>query len=160
MMEDLRVLEDLRIPGRRLNRDLADRLQRCFVQRFAPEVLPRLSPPLWGEKFENAELVDCVYLKTAAFQRYKHVLCLVGRLLRKPAKKYQRDIFMCRTKEIADFLCSLHWGVGCDFYIFDANYRWFIAALEERIYQMNEDGIYKLLYYSEPDANLSSPVQT
>ena len=133
------------IPGRRLRLDIGDRIQRAFVERFAPEVLPRLAPPLWGKAFEDAAVVDSTYLRTSAFLGHERVLCLVGRQLPKPAKKYQCPVYVCRSAALAETLIHLHRSEICDVYIFDRSCDWFVAALTERLEQMDEAGRYKLL---------------
>ena len=139
------TFREVQIPGHRLRQDIADRIQRAFVERFAPEGLPRLAPPLWGKAFQDAEVVDSTYLRTPAFLRHKRVLCLVGRALPKPARKYQCPVHMCRSAALAETLSQLHWSVNCDFYVFDRSCEWFVAALTERLEQMDEAGQYKLL---------------
>jgi hypothetical protein len=150
------MIEDFSIPGHRLKDELAARLQRCFVERFAPESLPKITPPLWGKKFESARQLDSAYLKSDLFQSRRRVLCLVGRPLPKSAKKHLRSIYMCKTQDIADFLCNMHWSVNCDFYLFDSSFSWFVAALNERIYQMDDEGAFTLLSYEEAETGLSS----
>ena len=135
----------LHIPGHPLRQDTADRIQRAFVERFAPEGLPRLRPPLWGQAFANADVVDSTYLQTPDFLRHKHVLCIVGHRLPKPAKKYQVPVYMCRSRELAEALTHLHRSEICDIYIFDRSCEWFVAALTERLEQMDDSGRYKLL---------------
>ena len=63
---------------------------------------------------------------------------------------------MCKTQDIADFLCNMHWSVNCDFYLFDSSFSWFVAALNERIYQMDDEGAFTLLSYEEAETGLSS----
>lgn len=139
------TFRDVEIPGRLLRQDIADRVHRAFVERFAPEMLPRVAPPLWGKAFEDAEIKDSTYLRTPAFLRHERVLCLVNRALPKPAKKYQRPVYMCRSAALADVLSQLHWSAHGDFYVFDRTCNWYVAALTERIHQGDETGNYKLL---------------
>jgi hypothetical protein len=139
------TFREVEIPGHRLKQDTADRVQRAFVERFAPEGLPRLTPPLWGKAFQDADVVDSSYLRTPAFLRHKHVLCMTGRPLPKPAKKYQRAVYMCRSAALAEALSHVHWSVNCDFYVFDRSCEWLVAALTERLHQMDDSGQYKLL---------------
>ena len=139
------TFRDVEIPGRLLRQDIADRVHRAFVERFAPEVLPRVASPLWGKAFEDAEIRDSTYLRTPAFLRHERVLCLVNRALPKPAKKHQRPVYMCRSAALAEALSHLHWTAHGDFYVFDRTCNWFVAALTERIHQGDEIGNYKLL---------------
>jgi hypothetical protein len=145
-------INDVKMPGRQLGLPLAAKLQRCFVERFAPEMLPRLSPPYWGTAFERAALVSSNWLRGSEFAQRGRVLCLVGRRPAKPAPKFARAVYLCTAIDVADTLTSLHWSVHCDFYLFDRTFRWFVAALEERIFQMDDQGEYKLLAFSELSA--------
>lgn len=139
------TFRDVEIPGRLLRQDIADRVHRAFVERFAPEVLPRVASPLWGKAFEDAEIRESTYLRTPAFLRHERVLCLANRALPKPAKKYQRPVYMCRSAALAEALSHLHWSAHGDFYVFDRTCNWFVAALTERIHRGDEAGNYKLL---------------
>jgi hypothetical protein len=147
---------EVTIPGRRLKQNVADRVHRAFVERFAPEGLPRIAPPLWGKAFEHAAIVDSSYLRTPAFLQHRHVLCLVNTALPKPAKKFQRPVYMCRSDALAETLTSLHWRAHGDFYIFDRTCEWFVAALNERIHQMDDAGRYKLLVSDRTALDLSA----
>lgn len=143
---------EFELRGRLLPAPLADRLQRCFVERFAPEVLPRLSPPYWGRAFEEARLVDVQALRSPAFLARRPMLCLLGRPAPRPSPKYLRRVLACRPTDLSRTLTSLHWSVRCDFYLFDAGFTWFIAALQERIHQMRDDGGFPLLVHGDPGA--------
>ncbi len=146
-MKEKEAINDAKVPGLLLSSELAVPLQRRFVEHFVPEFLPRVAPPFWGVAFESADIVSKDYLWEDEFLSRKKVFCLVSRQPPKPVSKQERAIYLCSPIDIANMLSSLHWSVHCDFYIFDESFEWFVAALEERIYQMDEQGDYPLLVY-------------
>lgn len=89
------------------------------------------------------------YLRNPEFLQRRRVLCLVGRERPQPARKGEPAIYLCTAEDIAATLTSLHWCVGTDFYLFDKTGGWFIAALRERLYMMDDHGEYPLLIYRE-----------
>lgn len=147
-------INDVEMPGRRLAVPLAGKLQRCFVERFVPEMLPRLAPPYWGATLERATKVRSCWLREPAFAQRGPVLCLMSRGLPKPAPRYARAVYLCAAADLAQVLTSIHWSVHCDFYVFDRTLQWFVAVLEERVFQMDEEGEYVVLVHREDGAAL------
>lgn len=132
-------------PGRLVPPATSASVQKGFVETFAPEMLPRLSPPYWGEKFASAALKSSDYLLSNEFQTGGRVLCLVSRTRIGGKMKFLRDIYLVDRRRLADYLTSLGHDAGCDFYVFDRSLEWFVAVIEERLFQMDQDGKFVLL---------------
>lgn len=124
---------------------LSEKVQRQFVEKFCPEQLPRLSTPYWGRIFSKAEQLHSAQLVPDCLGSAKSVLCLSGRPFARPISKHLRPVYLCPRTAVVPFLKSIHWSLGCDLYVFDKTMTWFIAAVEERIFQMSDDGDYVLL---------------
>ena len=140
MKKPYQVNDALEPPGRKLCQVVAENLQRQFVTTFIPEHLPKLSPPYCGRLFEEADRVSSCFFKSTAFLNGKRVLCMPSRTPVNGKSKFRRDIYISNRKELSLFLLSLKPDTGFDLYIFDRSFAWFIAILEERLFQTDNEG--------------------